>query len=164
MYPERVPPSPSPLGDELLGVVARLNRWASRRADFDVPPAQARLLAQIDELGPARIGDLALADHTSQPTMSAQVGRLEERGWVRRSGDPADARVSLIALSPNGARALASVRRARSAVIAPVVERLSAADRQRLADAVAVLRDVLAAADEAENPSTPTPSTPTRGN
>ena len=144
--------SPS-LGDELLSVVARLNRWASRQAVFDVPPAQARLLAQLDELGPSRIGDLAQADHTSQPTMSAQVGRLEERGWVQRSADPADARASLIALSPLGAETLASVRRARGAVVAPVVEQLGEADRARLEDAVAVLRELLATAVAAEDPS-----------
>ena len=146
--------SPSPLGDDLLGVIARLHRWASRQAEFDVPPAQARLLAQIDELGPARIGDLAVADHTSQPTMSAQVGRLEQAGWVVRSADPADARVSLISLSPSGARALADVRRARSAVVAPVIARLGPADRERLADAVEVLRDLLEAADTPAPPTT----------
>jgi DNA-binding MarR family transcriptional regulator len=147
------PVTTSPLGDELLGVIARLHRWASRQAEFDVPPAQARLLAQVEELGPARIGDLAVADHTSQPTMSAQVGRLEQAGWVLRSADPADARASLITLSPAGAGALAEVRRARSAVVAPVIDRLPAADRERLADAVVVLREVLAAAASEEGPT-----------
>ena len=151
-------PPPS-LGDELLGVVARLNRWASRHAEFDVPPAQARLLAQIDELGPARVGDLALADHTSQPTMSAQLGRLEQAGWVMRTADPVDARASLIGLSPAGTQALADVRRARSAVLAPVIERLPRTDLARLADAVDVLRDLLAAADQTTDPA----PTTTRG-
>ena len=33
------------LGAELLSVIARINRWATRQADFDIPPAQGRLLA-----------------------------------------------------------------------------------------------------------------------
>jgi hypothetical protein len=59
--------SEDPIGAELLRVIARINRWATRQADVRIPPAQGRLLAQIDELGPARIGDLARADHCSQP-------------------------------------------------------------------------------------------------
>jgi thioredoxin-like negative regulator of GroEL len=43
-----------PLGNELLRAAARLTRWATRHASFDVPFAQARLLALLDELGPAR--------------------------------------------------------------------------------------------------------------
>jgi DNA-binding MarR family transcriptional regulator len=140
------------LGDELLACIARLNRWATRHADFDVPPAQARLLAEIGELGTARIGDLAIADHTSQPTMSAQIGRLEQRGWVERTADPADARACLISLSPSGEQVLAGVRLARAAVLAPVVGRLDSQDRERLAEAVEVLRELVAATAATSEP------------
>jgi DNA-binding MarR family transcriptional regulator len=132
-----------PLGAELLGVIARLNRWATRQAAINIPPAQGRLLAQIDELESARIGDLARADHCSQPTMTTQVQRLEERGWVTRVADPADARAVLISLTEEGRRLLCEVRRERAAVLAPYLDGLSKADRARLEDAVDVLRSVL---------------------
>ena len=137
--------SPEPLGDALLGTIARLHRWASRHAEFDLPPAQARLMAQIDELGPARIGDLADADHCSQPTMSAQVARLEHRGWAVRTADPADGRASLIALSPLGRETLARVRARRAAVVAPLIDQLPDVDRQRLVEAIAILQELAAA-------------------
>lgn len=136
----------TPLGAELLSVIARINRWVTRQADLDIPPAQGRLLAQIDELGSARIGDLARADHCSQPTMTTQVQRLEERGWVTRVADPVDARAVLISLTTAGEDLLTAVRRERAAVLAPYIESLAATDRARLGDAVAVLTEILAAA------------------
>ncbi len=146
--------APQPLGDELLGLVARLNRWATRQARLEAPPAQVRLLAQINELGPARIGDLAHADHTSQPTMTGQVRRLEESGWARRDPDPPDARATLITITPAGAEVLATARRSRAQTLRPVLDQLGEADRARLRDAVEVLRAVVDAA------TTPEPAVP----
>ena len=144
--------SSSPLGDELLGLVARLNRWATRQARLEAPPAQVRLLAQIHELGPVRIGDLAVADHTSQPTMTTQVRRLEDAGLVSRTGDPDDARAVLIRITEEGRRTLARVRADRAAAVNPWLERLAPEDRETLADAVGVLRRLLA--DVTANQST----------
>ena len=149
-----MPSSPS-LGDELLGLVARLNRWATRQARLEVPPAQVRLLAQIHELGPARIGDLALADHTSQPTMTAQVRRLEEHGWAKRAADPEDARASLITITALGSEILAGARRSRAEALRPVIDALTPAERDRLRDAVDVLRAVVEAATSPPAPTSP---------
>ena len=149
--------APQPLGDELLGLVARLNRWATRQARLEAPPAQVRLLAQINELGPARIGDLAHADHTSQPTMTGQVRRLEENGWARRDPDPQDARATLITITPAGAEVLATARRSRAQTLRPVLDQLGEDDRARLRDAVEVLRAVV---DAATTQPSPPPSHP----
>ena len=145
------------LGAELLSVIARINRWATRQADFDIPPAQGRLLAQIDELGSARIGDLARADHCSQPTMTTQVQRLEERGWVTRNADPADARAVLISLTGAGRDLLTTVRRERASVLAPYIAGLTHDERSRLEAAVAALAEILVAA---AHPPQPGPDEP----
>jgi DNA-binding MarR family transcriptional regulator len=139
-------------GNDLLRATARLNRWATRHASFDVPYAQARLLALLDELGPSRVSLLAEADHSSQPTLTAQVQRLEAAGWARREPDPDDARASLISLTEAGRAALEGVRQARYAVLAPVLEQLSARDRARLRTAVDVLEEVLAATTTRHHP------------
>lgn len=136
------------LGGEVLGVVTRLNRWATRNADLPIPPAQARLLAQIEELRTTRLGDLARADHCSQPTMTSQVQRLQERGWVDRIVDPGDGRAVLVSLSDAGRTVLADVRARRTAAVAPVIERLSGADRERLRGALDVLGVLLVAASD----------------
>ncbi len=132
------------LGNDLLRAAARLSRWASRNAAFDVPFAQARLLALLDELGPSRISALAEADNTSQPTMTAQVHRLEAAGWAQRAGDPDDTRAVIISLSPAGSRKLREVRRARAAVLEPALSRLVGSSPDRVGEAVRLLEELLA--------------------
>ncbi|MGI8700019.1 MAG: MarR family winged helix-turn-helix transcriptional regulator [Nocardioidaceae bacterium] len=127
------------LGADLLRVVARLHRWATRHADLSLPPGLARLLAQIEELEPSRIGDLAKADHCSQPTMTTQVQRLKALGLVSRTSDPDDGRAVLITLTGAGRAQLADLRTARAAVVAPLVDALDADDRGQLRAALAVL-------------------------
>jgi DNA-binding MarR family transcriptional regulator len=144
------------LGNSVLRSAARLTRWASRNASFDVPMAQTRLLALVEELAPARISALAAADHTSQPTMSTQVQRLEAEGWTERVPDPADARASLVSLTAAGRAALGTARRARLEALSPVFDQLDDAAIARLEVAVAALDDLL----ERASLPVPVPSPP----
>ena len=130
-------------GARLLGAVARLNRWASRHAELSIPPAQGRLLSLIDELGPARIGELAAADHCSQPTMTTQVQRVENAGWAMRSADAGDARVALIELTDEGRDVLASLRESRARALAPRLEHLDEAQRAALRSATETILQVV---------------------
>jgi DNA-binding MarR family transcriptional regulator len=136
------------LGNDLLRSAARLSRWASRHASFDVPFAQARLLALLDELGPSRVSALSAADHSSQPSITTQLHRLEAAGWVERAVDPDDARASLVSLTQAGTDALEGVRRARVAVLAPALDGLDGPALARLQVAIDVLDELLAAAAE----------------
>ena len=136
------------LGNDLLRSAARLSRWASRNASFDVPFAQARLLALLDELGPSRVSVLAAADHSSQPTITTQLHKVAAAGWVRRDGDPDDARASVVSLTEAGHAALAEVRRARLAVLAPALDQLDDTGRDRMRIAVEVIDELLSAATE----------------
>jgi DNA-binding MarR family transcriptional regulator len=140
------------LGNDLLRAATRLTRWASRNASFDVPMAQARLLALLDELGPARVSVLAQADHSSQPTMTAQLHRLEAAGRAQRIPDPADARASLMSLTAQGSAALEHARDARLAALSPALDGLDAAAVTRLRIAVDVLDELLERAAQSTNP------------
>ncbi|GBE64943.1 MarR family transcriptional regulator [Mycobacterium sp. MFM001] len=140
------------LGADLLAVVARLNRYATQRIQMPLPAAQARLLSTIEAQGEARICELAAVDHCSQPTMTTQVRRLEDAGLVTRSVDPGDARAVRIRITPEGVRTINRVRADRAAAIEPQLGRLDPADRQTLAEAVAVLHRLL---DDAAPPTRP---------
>jgi DNA-binding MarR family transcriptional regulator len=140
------------LGADLLAVVARLNRYATQRIQMQLPAAQARLLSTIDAHGEARICDLAAVDHCSQPTMTTQVRRLEDAGLVARTVDPGDARAVRIRITPEGMRTLNRVRADRAAVIEPQLAKLRSSDRETLADAVAVLRQLLEDSPPAPRP------------
>jgi DNA-binding MarR family transcriptional regulator len=137
------PTTDTALAAELLYMVARINRLATQRVQLKLPVAQARLLAAIEDQGTARISDLAELDHCSQPTMTTQVRKLEDARLVSRVTDPSDARAVLISITPEGVSKLAQVRAARSAIIDPYLDRLADADRQTLADAVRVMRNLL---------------------
>ncbi|GAA1657412.1 MarR family transcriptional regulator [Mycolicibacterium murale] len=134
------------LGADLLKVVARLNRFATQRTQLPLPWAQARLLSTIEDRGEARISDLAELDHCSQPTMTTQVRRLEDAGLVTRTADPGDARAVLIRITEAGVDVLARARIDRAAVIDPLLEQLTDAERAALSTAVDVMRQMLASA------------------
>ena len=136
-------PATTDLGNDLLVVVSRLNRLATQRTRLPLPWAQARLLSTIEDRGEARISDLACLDHCSQPTMTTQVRRLEDAGLVTRTVDPADARAVLIRITEDGVRVLSQARADRAAVIDPLLAHLDPEQRQTLAAAVDVIRDVL---------------------
>lgn len=137
--------APMSTADDLLRAAARLSRWASRNASFEVPFAQARLLALLEELGPRRISTLAVADHSSQPTITSQVHRLEASGLVDRRPDPADARASLVSLTAAGVATLARIRAARVSVLAHAIEQLDDPAMERVRIASEVMNDLLAA-------------------
>ncbi len=129
--------------NELLRLAARLSRWASASTSFEVPFAQARLLALIDELAPVRVSTLADADHSSQPTVTGQVDRLVTSGLVHRAPDPSDARASLVRLTDEGAGALVRMRAARAEVLNPAIAQLDGEGMQRVGVAIDVLSELL---------------------
>jgi DNA-binding MarR family transcriptional regulator len=90
--------------------------------------------------GPLPIGELARAMDVTQQRASKATAELEALGYVRREGDPGDARVRRIALTERGEAVIAAARRARAAVVGELRERLGAA---RVEAAEALLRDVL---------------------
>jgi DNA-binding MarR family transcriptional regulator len=136
---------------ELLSVVARLNRWATRNAEVAEPIAGLRLLAMLDEQGPSRIGDLARLDNCRQPTMTAQVQRLQQSGWITREADASDARAVRISLSPAGRVELERARRARASVLQPRLAMLTARQRSVLSEAVEILDGLIA--DQTRSPA-----------
>lgn len=138
--------------NDLLRTAARLSRWASQVASFDIPFAQARLLALVDEYGPVRVSALAAHDHSSQPTVTAQLQRMETAGWVRREPDPADARATLVSLTPEGITSIERVRAARAAVLEPFVNRLDGQPLERIRVAVDVMTELLEVASSHPEP------------
>src|SRR5258708_2880011 len=94
----------------------------------------------------------AAVDHSSRRRMTTQVCRLEDAALVSRTVDPGDARAVLIRITPKGVDTLRQVRVDRGAAIDPYLERLDAADREALGEAVRVLRRLL------EDAAAPTPT------
>lgn len=137
------------LSNDLVVLAARLVREVRR--EVDLPPASVRVLSLLDEHGASTVSALSAADRCSQPTMTGLVNGLVDRGWVQRSPHPADARATLIDLSPTGRDQLAAVRRHNAALVARRIAASGRTPEQIEADlhtAVAVLADLLATDNE----------------
>lgn len=132
-----------PTGYRLARVVGRLNRWVTHEVSSDLPAAQLRLLALIGELGPARVGELAAADHCSQPTMTTQLNRLERAGFIARRSDPSDARAQRVELTDTGAEVLDDTRSARGEFLDSQLDRCPTSHREELVAAVDTLERLL---------------------
>lgn len=130
------------LASDLVVHAARLVRAVRRDLEL---PAGTRILSLLDEHGPLGITQLAATDRCSQPTMSAAVNQLAERGWVTKTANPADARGSVITVTATGRDELTRVRRLNGERVAAWLDAHATHTSDDLATAVAVLRDVLAA-------------------
>jgi DNA-binding MarR family transcriptional regulator len=136
-------PAPLPqdvdLADALRLVIGRLARRLRQQSLGDMTPSQRSVLATLDRHGPLRMGELARLENISPPSLSGIVGRLEERGFVTRSNDPADARSTLVDATPVAIEALAEARRERTAFLLRGLQGLDTADRQILQRSVSLL-------------------------
>ena len=89
-----------------------------------------------------RIGDLTGAVRLSQPALSRAVARLAGRGFLTRSGSPADARCVLVTLTPAGRDVLATAAGVHVGVIKEtLLDRLTLAEQDVLARVLARVAD-----------------------
>lgn len=131
------------LAARLRLVVGRLHRRIRIDGRESIPPLQLSALVTVEQHGPLRLSELARREAVTAPTMSRVLASLDEHGWVVRAPDPQDARGVLITLSPEGGRRLAEVRSQRTALLARRLDRLDAAQRDLLWDALPALEALL---------------------
>lgn len=93
--------------------------------------------------GPRTMGEIAAAEQVRPPTMSALVAEMERTGLVRRSRDPADARVANIEMTAKGRRVLAKGREMRIADIERRVRRLRPEQVASVREAVSIIEGML---------------------
>ena len=125
-----------PAGD-LLELVSLVVRGVSDNRDLSLTAAAA--LASLDRRGPQRITAMAAAEGVSQPSMTQLVQRLEQRGLVARTSDPADGRVALVSLTDEGMAALAARRQRNTTRVAGLLAGLPEDDVAALAGALAAV-------------------------
>jgi DNA-binding MarR family transcriptional regulator len=71
------------------------------------------------------------------------IARLEEAGWVERTGDPSDRRSSLVSATPAGSALLVELRARRDAYLARRLDRLGPEDLATLDKAAGILERML---------------------
>ena len=116
----------------LYGLLSAVIRGAPR----DMGLTSAATLVTLERTGPRRVTDLAASEGITQPSMTVLVTALERSGLVERHSDPADKRVTLVALTPAGSEYLLKRREARTGLIAQLIGELPPDEAAALSAAV----------------------------
>lgn len=127
---------------ELIVRASRFVRAASRHRGRERSAVVLRTLSNLIAKGPMRIGDLAHAEHITQPTMTGVIQRLQTQGLVDRMDDPDDGRARLVLITPRGRAELQEFRRLASDRVSPAMAQLSPEERETLWEATKILRRV----------------------
>jgi DNA-binding MarR family transcriptional regulator len=148
--PRRNARSDSPTGSAsaLYGLLTTL----LRRAPRDLSLTSLATLSTLNRTGPRRITDLAVIEGVTQPSMTVLVTSLERAGLVTRHSDPADRRVTLVALTAEGLHYLRSRRRAGTDALAQLIHKLPPGEASALAAAIPALQHLRDLDDELRDP------------
>lgn len=110
-------------------------------AEFDLTPAQAQLLLNLDAGRPAQMSEIANALGCDASNVTGLVDRLEARDLIERRPDAADRRVKMIAVTDAGSRVQGKLHD-RWYEPPPAIAALSARDKKALLD---IMRRAVAA-------------------
>ncbi|QLQ38795.1 MarR family winged helix-turn-helix transcriptional regulator [Micromonospora robiginosa] len=91
-----------------------------------------RLLATLDEFGPASQAALARRSGIHTSDVVAALNELAERDLVERAPDPADRRRNVITVTPTGRRRLRRLEKQLAAVQDELLAPLSPGEREQL--------------------------------
>jgi DNA-binding MarR family transcriptional regulator len=133
----------SETADRLGMAITRLARLLRQQAVDDLTPTMRAAVGTIAREGPLTLGELAASEQVAPPTVTKVVAKLEDRGLVEREADPTDRRVVRVVLSDLGQRWLEADRRRRHAWLADRIDKLDAAERDRLVRAVDAIESLI---------------------
>jgi DNA-binding MarR family transcriptional regulator len=124
--------------DAMLALVRGIDRvhssgTLSDRSGVTLERGLHPVVMTIAKLEPVRTTDLAAALALKSSTVSRHIARLEQLELVQRTGDPADARASLLALSDAGRHTHAVLTGAWEEILAEQLALAGSADAGALA-------------------------------
>ena len=128
------------LAEHLRVAIARLTRKLRQtRPMGELTQNQISVLASLELAGALTPRELAEAERVQPPTMTKVLARLEERGLVQRAPHPTDGRQVLLSATEAGRAVLLEQRRMKAEWLTGRLARLSATDREVLAQAAEIL-------------------------
>jgi DNA-binding MarR family transcriptional regulator len=132
------------LAAEVLAAISAIRRVARRAAraawhQEPLPPAQSELLRLATRRPGISVAEAAHELRLAPNTVSTLVGRLDAAGLLERTRGVADGRSVRLSVTDKGARRIAEYRDLRAELAGRALDRLTAADRRALADAVPAL-------------------------
>jgi len=129
------------LAAELRVSIGKLNRRLREAGNFgDFTLSQSKVLIHLERNGPMTVTALAEAEGMRPQSMSGLVSALKAAGMVEGTPDPNDGRQTVLDLTAKCRKTVAAARAAKQDWLFRAVQsRLSPAEQQKLAGAVALL-------------------------
>ena len=121
-----------------LGLVRRRLRASGSPGELTFPEVAA--LARLERAGPATSAELARVEQISPQSMGATLARLEERGLVRRSTDPADGRRVVLSVTATGKQTVNRRRDVRVKQLAAALDGFTEGELQQLLAAAPLIQ------------------------
>ncbi|MBM0232942.1 MarR family transcriptional regulator [Micromonospora sp. STR1_7] len=138
---KRVPPAQ--LAPQLRDAITRLNRRVRQaRPVGDLTVTQVSALTSLRLAGGMTPRELADVERVQPPTMTKIVGKLEDRGLVRRTPHPTDGRQVILAATEGGQAVLDQFERARDEWLAYRLAALDEDERETLQRAAEILQQL----------------------
>ncbi|MET7960382.1 MarR family transcriptional regulator [Micromonospora zamorensis] len=138
---ERVPPAQ--LAPQLRDAITRLNRRVRQaRPVGDLTVTQVSALTSLRLAGALTPRELADVERVQPPTMTKIVGKLEDRGLVRRTPHPTDGRQVILTATEGGQAVLDQFERARDEWLAHRLAALDEDERETLRRAAQILQQL----------------------
>ena len=131
------------LAARLRLVLNRLARRLRSQTPEDLSPSLTSALVTIEVKGPITLGQLAVCERVTPPSITRMVASLEQRGLVRREADVDDHRVARVRLTAQGRRTVLRTRTRKTAFLAKRLRKLDEAQRAALRAALPVLERLL---------------------
>jgi DNA-binding MarR family transcriptional regulator len=128
------------LAADLRLAIGRLARRLRQVQLGGLTSSQMSALSSIENLGSVRLGDLAMAEGVSGPTLTKIVSHLESIGLVARSADATDRRAARVSLTAEGRSRLKRIRSDRDAYLVTRLAGLDADGRAALHAVLPLLR------------------------
>jgi DNA-binding MarR family transcriptional regulator/GNAT superfamily N-acetyltransferase len=149
------------LAKDRIATVRRFNRFYTRRIgvlrknflDSPYSLGEARVLYEIASGRAPTASEIGRALDLDAGYLSRVLRNFEQRGLIRRTASPRDARQSHLALTPRGQKAYAPLERHSQRGTATMLGKLAPADQARLIAAMQTIEALLGGESTATSPS-----------
>ena len=134
------------LATELRALVGKLKRRLREQTDSgDLTPSQVSVLLRLERDGPATTSTLARLEGMRPQSMGTVIAPLQAGGLLSATPDPKDGRQTILSLTDACRRWVEDGRAARQDWLTRALHaRLSPQEQERIGDAVALLKRLVA--------------------
>jgi DNA-binding MarR family transcriptional regulator len=112
-----------------------------RASELDLTYAQSQVLSYVADHAGCPMGEVGKAFGVSLPAVTHIIDRLEQKQFVVRGDHPADRRVNVLDLTPQGKALVQELHTLQMRAVEDVLERMAADDRERVIKGLEALVD-----------------------